>query len=179
MTDITRIAQISSGFFFFFVFFLLCQNLQKRCKSTKFQRKYKYATFCSCVKNCMNFSTETILKQKYMNPVKRICVFEHSVMAILTAHAQPFGGARDLAFCLKVPLDTLPVWASSEGSSETARMCRLAWTLAAHIGNKYQIRLTRSIWYSHKFQTWLKEYVRIIDNVTHVMRKHAFAICKQ
>ena len=25
---------------------------------------------------------------------------------ILTAHAQPFRGARDLAFCLKVPLDT-------------------------------------------------------------------------
>ena len=25
----------------------------------------------------------------------------------LTAHAQPFRGARDLAFCLKVPLDSL------------------------------------------------------------------------
>ena len=32
---------------------------------------------------------------------------------ILTAHAQPFKGARDLAFCLKVPLDSLLVWASS------------------------------------------------------------------
>ena len=41
---------------------------------------------------------------------------------ILTAHAQPFRGARDLAFCLKVPLDSLPVWASSEGSGETARI---------------------------------------------------------
>ena len=41
---------------------------------------------------------------------------------ILTAHAQPFRGARDLAFCLKVPLDSLLVWASSEGSGETARM---------------------------------------------------------
>ena len=28
---------------------------------------------------------------------------------ILTAHAQPFRGARDLAFCLKVPLDPLLV----------------------------------------------------------------------
>ena len=65
---------------------------------------------------------------------------------ILTAHAQPFRGARDLAFCLKVPLDSLLVWASSEGSGETARMCRLAWTFAARIGYKYQIRLTRSIW---------------------------------
>ena len=64
---------------------------------------------------------------------------------ILTAHAQPFRGARDLAFCLKVPLDSLLVWASSEGSGETARMRRLAWTFAARIGDKYQIRLTRSI----------------------------------
>ena len=61
----------------------------------------------------------------------------------LTAHAQPFRGARDLAFCLKVPLDSLLVWASSEGSGETARMRRLAWTFAARIGDKYQIRLAR------------------------------------
>ena len=64
---------------------------------------------------------------------------------ILTAHAQPFRGARDLAFCLKVPPDSLLVWASSEGSGETARMRRLAWTFAPRIGDKYQIRLTRSI----------------------------------
>ena len=63
---------------------------------------------------------------------------------ILTAHAQPFWGARDLAFCLKVPLDSLLVWASSGGSGETARMRRLAWTIAARIGDKYQIHLTRS-----------------------------------
>ena len=61
---------------------------------------------------------------------------------ILSAHAQPFRGARDLAFCLKVPLDLLLVWASSGGSGETARMRRLAWTFAARIGDKYQIRLT-------------------------------------
>ena len=63
---------------------------------------------------------------------------------ILTAHAQPFRGARDLAFCLNVPLDSLLVWANSEGSGQTARMRRLAWTFAAHIGDKYQIRLTLS-----------------------------------
>ena len=57
---------------------------------------------------------------------------------------QPFRGARDLAFCLKVPLDSLLIWASSEGSGETARMRRLAWTFAARIGDKYQIRLSRS-----------------------------------
>ena len=64
---------------------------------------------------------------------------------ISTAHARPFRGARDLAFCLKVPLDSLLVWASSEGSGETARMRRLAWTFAARIGDKYQIRLARPI----------------------------------
>ena len=62
---------------------------------------------------------------------------------ILTAHAQPLRGARDLAFCLTVPLDSLLVWASSEGFCETARMRRLAWTFAARTGDKYQIRLTR------------------------------------
>ena len=66
---------------------------------------------------------------------------------ISTAHVQPFRGDRDLVFCLKVPLDSLLVWASSEGSGETARMRRLAWTFAARIGDKYQIRLTRSRWY--------------------------------
>ena len=60
---------------------------------------------------------------------------------ILTAHAQPFRGARDLVFCLKVPLDSLLVRASSGGSGETARMRRLAWTFAARIYDKYQIRL--------------------------------------
>ena len=65
---------------------------------------------------------------------------------ISTAHAQPFRGARDLAFCLKVPLYSLLVWASSGGSGETARMPRLAWTFAARTGSKYQIRLTRPIY---------------------------------
>ena len=77
---------------------------------------------------------------------------------ILTAHAQPFRGARDLAFCLKVPLDSLLVWASSEGSGETARMRRLAWTFAARICYKYQIRLTRSIWCIalKSFKFWIR-----------------------
>ena len=70
---------------------------------------------------------------------------------ILTAHAQPFRGARDLVFCLKVPLDSLLVWASSGGSGETARMRRLAWTFAARIGDKYQTRLARPIWFAHNF----------------------------
>ena len=72
---------------------------------------------------------------------------------ILTAHVQPSRGARDLAFCLKVPLDSLLVWASSGGSGETARMRRLAWTIAARIGDKYQIRLTRPKWQWQMFIT--------------------------
>ena len=60
-----------------------------------------------------------------------------------------FRGARDLAFCLKGPLDSLLVWASSGGSGETARMRRLAWTFAARIGDKYQIRLTQPICKHH------------------------------
>ena len=70
----------------------------------------------------------------------------HLTWQILTAHAQPFREASDLAFCLKVPLDSLLVWASSGGSGETAQMRRLAWTFAARIDDKYQIRLTRSIY---------------------------------
>ena len=62
---------------------------------------------------------------------------------ISTAHAQPFRGAMDLACCLKVPLESLLVWASSGGSGETVRMRRLAWTFAARKGDKYQIGLTR------------------------------------
>ena len=79
---------------------------------------------------------------------------------ISTAHAQPLRGARDLAFCLKVPLDSLLIWASSEGSGETARMRRLAWTFAARIGDKYQIRLTRSILFKFcSFLCWLSSCV--------------------
>ena len=66
--------------------------------------------------------------------------------SITNVHSRGYQeGARDLAFCLKVPHDSLLVWASSGGSGETARMRRLTWTFAARIGDKYQIRLTRSI----------------------------------
>ena len=86
---------------------------------------------------------------------------------ILTAHAQPFRGARDLAFCLKVPLDSLLVWASSEGSGETARMRRLVWTFAARIGDKYQIRLARSISFDVKlaFNSTLNEIILSFNGV--------------
>ena len=72
---------------------------------------------------------------------------------ILTAHAQPFRGAMDLAFYLKVPLHSLLVWARSGGSGETARMRRLARTFAARIGDKYQIRFTRFTFFVFDFIT--------------------------
>ena len=45
------------------------------------------------------------------------------------------------------------VWASSGGSGETARMRRLAWTFAARIGDKYQIRWTRPIYKTMPFKS--------------------------
>ena len=96
-----------------------------------------------------------ILAEHYLSRVKRICV-----MTNLTAHAQPFRGARDLAFCLKVLLDSLLVWASSGGSGETARMRRLAWTFAARISDKYQIRLTQPIW---SFEIRFAERLEIVQ----------------
>ena len=85
---------------------------------------------------------------------------------ILIAHAQPFRGARDLAFCLKVPLDSLLVWASSEGSGETARMRRLAWTFAARIGDS-----TKFAWRSPYIilllaQSWQFNVSRLVTKPT-------------
>ena len=81
---------------------------------------------------------------------------------IVTAHVQPLRGARDLAFCVKVPLDSLLVWASSGGSGETVRMRRLAWTFAARISDKYQIRLTQSIYWFEKNKTKKKQHWNLI-----------------
>ena len=92
---------------------------------------------------------------------------------ISTAHVQPFRGARDLVFCLKVPLDSLLVWASSEGSGETARMRRLAWTFAARIGYKYQIRLTRSIWTSYQR---LRRFSEILSGTSLICSKDDMAL---
>ena len=90
---------------------------------------------------------------------------------ILTAHVQPFRGSRNLAFCLKVPLDSLLLWASSGGSGETAQMRRLAWTFAARIGDKYQIRLTRPDgWFSLQQE---------FSHMSHLMTKPTKWLCAQ
>ena len=79
----------------------------------------------------------------HVDRVKRICVFEHSVMTNFNCACPAIQRGQRSGLCVKVTLDSLLVWASSEGSGETVRMRRLAWTFAARIGNKYQIRLTR------------------------------------
>ena len=63
------------------------------------------------------------LSQAYGPRQANLCLraFRHEKK--LTAHAQPFRRARDLAFCMKVPLDPLLVSASSGGSGETAQDC--------------------------------------------------------
>ena len=91
-----------------------------------------------------NPNVVSLISAYYVSPSSEFVSSSIPSRQILTAHAQPFRGARDLAFCLKVHLDSLLVWASSKGSGETARMRRLAWTFAARICDKYQIRLTRS-----------------------------------
>ena len=62
--------------------------------------KYVYAQSSLMGVQPFMFSCETRQANLYLR------AFRHEV---LTAHAQPFKEARDLAFCLKVPLDSLLV----------------------------------------------------------------------
>ena len=114
-------------------------NLYKYCPKCEWKR-HAQSFYC-----WNNFELKMIANQTINKPAPSSEFLSSSIPSwqILTAHAQPFRGARDLAFCLKVPLDSLLVWASSGGSGGIARMRRLAWTFAAYIGDKYQIRLTR------------------------------------
>ena len=73
--------------------------------------------------------------------VKRICVFEHSVMTNFICACPVIQRGQGSVFLSEG--FSLLVWASSGGSGKTARMCRLAWTFAARIGDNNQIRLTR------------------------------------
>ena len=112
----------------------------------------------------------------YLGPSSEFVSSSIPSWQILTAHAQPFREARDLAFCLKVPLDSLLVWASSEGSGETARMRSLAWTFAARIGNKYQIRLTRSIYNKMKSSHGKKKNLVIISGSIQIVYEVLFLL---
>ena len=75
---------------------------------------YMYFTFeggflyicCVCVSYLPDISVIRVLNGPRQ---ANLCLraFHHD--KFLTAHAQPFRGSRDLAFCLKVPLDSLLV----------------------------------------------------------------------
>ena len=106
------------------------------------QAKFKIRT---CKRFHEVFVTSSKLSTKYMSRVKRICVFEHSVMTHFNCACPAIQRGQGSGFLSEGSSWLLLVWASSEGSGETARMRRLAWTFAARIGDKYQIRLTRSI----------------------------------
>ena len=110
---------------------------------TRFRISWRYdmLTF----QNIENSYCLIYIQKQYIDRVKRICVFEHSVMTDFNCPCPAIQRGQG-SFCLKVPLDSLLLWASSGGSGKTARMRRLVWTFAARKGDNYQIRLTRPIW---------------------------------
>ena len=78
--------------------------------------------------------------QEYLGPVKRICVFEHTVMTNFNCACPAIQRGQGSGFLSEGSSWLTACMRESEGSGETARMPRLA----VHIGDKYQIRLTRS-----------------------------------
>ena len=105
---------------------------------------------------CMDSTAE--MTTLHVGHVKRICVFEHSVMTNFNCACPAIQRGQRSAFCLKVPLDSLLAWASSEGSGET-------W-LTARIGDKYQIRLTRSMYHTHTQITISATGVKYLSRLT-------------
>ena len=73
-----------------------------------------------------------------MSPVKRICVFGHSFMTNFNCASPAIQRGQGSGFLSEGSFDSLLVWASSEGSGETAQM---------RMGDKYQIHLTQSIYF--------------------------------
>ena len=126
-----------------------CSKTQIRLTRPKYLLNINQARVHGSLIECSTFYCEVMI----WAPSSEFVSSSIPSWQIVTAHVQPLRGARDLAFCVKVPLDSLLVWASSGGSGETARMRRLAWTFAARIGDKYQIRLTRSIYWFEKNKT--------------------------
>ena len=98
----------------------------------------------------LNSLTGVLYHDHHMSPVKRICVFEHSILTNFNCACPAIQRGQGPGFL-------------SEGSSWlTAYMSEqwrfwLAWTFAARIGYKYQIRLTRSI-YSFSCTLFLRQF---------------------
>ena len=70
--------------------------------------------------------------------VKQICVFEHSVKTNFNCACPAIQRGQGSGFLFEGSS-----WLTAYMSEQ--RMCRLSWTFAARIGDKYQIRLTRPI----------------------------------
>ena len=124
--------------------------------------KYRSLTHICSMKSIFVSHWSIILKVLYSN-IKRAPSSEFVSLSIpswqiVTAHAQLFRGARDLAFYLRVPLDSLLVWASSGGFGETARMRSPEPSLLAQaISNKFAWRGPNSL-QDIKQNHWIVKY---------------------
>ena len=72
----------------------------------------------------------------YTSPVKRICVFEHSVMTDFNCACPAIQKDQGSGFLSEGSSWHTACMSEQGGSGKTARMCRLAWTFAARIGDK-------------------------------------------
>ena len=81
-------------------------------------------------------------------PAHEIIFLSSSLNSFLNAHMQPSSGVRCLIFGQTLRLLPYSTSANSEGSGETARMCRLAWAFAGHLCDKYHNLMRWLIWAS-------------------------------
>ena len=78
-----------------------------------------------------------------VEPFKQICVFQHSVMTNFNRAYPAIQRGQGSGVLSEGSSWFTACMSEQQSSGETARMRRLAWTFAARIGDKYQIRLTR------------------------------------
>ena len=81
----------------------------------------------------------------------RFWLFSSSINSFFKVHTQPSNGVRCLIFGRTLYLLPYFMCANSEGSDESARMCRLAWAFAGRLCGKY-----------HNLMTWLKYLLRFV-----------------
>ena len=109
--------------------------------------------------NFLQFWGDSNEYPQHMSPVKRICVFEHSVMTNFTCACPAIQRGQGSGFLSEGSSWFTACMSEQRRSGETARMRRLAWTFTARIGDKYQIRLTRSnyvvLFYGQIWKLWL------------------------
>ena len=77
--------------------------------------------------------------------IKRICVFEHSAMTKFNCACPAIQRGQGSGLLSEGSSRLTACMSEQRRFWRDARMRRLAWTFAARIGGKYQIRLTRPI----------------------------------